>query len=83
MTSPIMLRLARVSCGMKWPHFETAFGNKKTRRVRKSDHGARETLCAGYNCFIALSSAAINGAMEASVSSPMLEIRKVVPLIFP
>ncbi len=36
-----------------------------------------------YNCFMPLSIAAKSWPMVASVSSPMLEIRNVVPLIFP
>ncbi len=36
-----------------------------------------------YNCFIASSIAAKRFDMVASVSSPMFEMRKVVPLILP
>lgn len=36
-----------------------------------------------YNCFTALSKAANKSFIVASVSSPMFEMRKVVPLIFP
>ena len=36
-----------------------------------------------HNCFIALSIAAKSWPIVASVSSPMFEMRKVVPLILP
>jgi hypothetical protein len=39
--------------------------------------------CRCYSCFIAESIAANSCFIVASVSSPMFEMRKVVPLIFP
>ena len=51
----------------------------KTIRPRVSPGFMRQF----YNCFIALSSAAKSWPIVASVSSPMFEMRNVVPLIFP
>ena len=44
---------------------------------------AVEQQTADQNCFIALSSAAKSGSIVSGVSSPMLEMRNVAPLIFP
>jgi hypothetical protein len=61
------------------------FRGFKNKNRQSAQHGlpVNQTPAQNQIWAIALSSAAMSGVMLASVSSPMLEMRNVLPLIFP